>query len=297
MRLVALIVLALAGAAQAADWNGTVPASVTADPPRDADHPAASSELLIPSHGSELNALIYMAARAGPHPTVILLHGIPGNEQNLDLAQAIRRSGWNVLTLHYRGSWGSQGKFSVGHSIEDGDSAIAFIRQPEIAAKYNIDTTRIVLGGHSMGGLVTAAHARHDPALLGAFLIDAWNAGRTGAGLAPLGKEELHKRAAENFNDFGHSLQGATPDSTAAELIPHKSDWNFQDWAPQLAKRPLLVIGASHANGEENHKLAAAVASAGGTVEDYTLDSDHSFQDHRIALESIVVTWLNSLTR
>jgi len=34
---------------------------------------------------------------------VILFHGLPGNEQNLDLAQAIRRANWNVLTLHYRG--------------------------------------------------------------------------------------------------------------------------------------------------------------------------------------------------
>lgn len=295
MKLVALIVLALAGAAQAADWNGAVPASVTADPARDADHPAASSQVLISSNGSELNALIYMAAGAGPHPTVILLHGIPGNEQNLDLAQAIRRSGWNVLTMHYRGSWGSQGKFSVGHSIEDGDSAVAFIRRPEIAAKYKIDTSRIVLGGHSMGGLVTAAHTRHDPALLGAFLIDAWNAGGDGAEFAALGKDKLHEAALKEFDDFGHTLQGATPDGTAAELIAHKGDWNYQDWAPQLTRRPLLVIGAAHANGEENHKLAAAVAAAGGKVEDYTLDSDHSFQDHRIALESIVVTWLNGL--
>jgi hypothetical protein len=45
-----------------------------------------------------------------------------------------------------------------------------------------------------------------------------------------------------------------------------------------------------------NH-LATAVAAAGGKVEDNTLDSDHSFQDHRIMLESIVVTWLNDSTR
>jgi hypothetical protein len=107
MRLVALVLLALASVAQATEWNGPVPAAVTTDPPRDAEHPAHSAELLIPSDKSELNALIYMAAGAGAHPTVILLHGFPGNEQNLDLAQAIRRAGWNVLTLHYRGAWGS----------------------------------------------------------------------------------------------------------------------------------------------------------------------------------------------
>ena len=297
MKLVALTLLAIAGMAQAADWNGAVPASVITDPARDAAHPASSSELLIPSNGSELNALIYRAAGAGPHPTVVLLHGIPGNEQNLDLAQAIRRAGWNVLTLHYRGSWGSQGTFSVTHSIEDGDAVLAYVRQPEVAAKFGIDRDRLVMGGHSMGGLVTAAHTRHDPALLGSFLIDAWNAGALGTRLAAFGKDALHNEAEKHFDDFGHSLQGADPDSTAAELIAHKDDWNYVNWAPQLTGRPLLVIGAAHSGGEQNHALAAAVAKAGGKVQDYTLDSDHSFQDHRIALESIIVTWLNGLAR
>jgi pimeloyl-ACP methyl ester carboxylesterase len=297
MRLVVLILLALAGVARAADWSGAVPSAVTADPPRDPAHPARSSQVLIPSGGTEMNGLIYIAAGAGPHPTVILLHGFPGNEQNLDLAQAIRRAGWNVLTLHYRGSWGSPGTFSIAHAIEDGDAAVTFLRRPEVAASYQVDRERLVLGGHSMGGFVSAAHARHDPALLGTFLIDAWNTGADGVKFAALGKQARHAEALKQIDDLGHSLQGADEDSTVAELIAHKADWNFQNWAPQLTARPLLVVGAAYANGAENHRLAAAVAAAGGKVEDYTLDSDHSFQDHRIALESIVVTWLNGLAR
>jgi len=148
-----------------------------------------------------------------------------------------------------------------------------------------------------MGGFVSAAHARHDPALLGVFLIDAWNTGVDGAKLAALSPEERHKQALRDIDDLGHSLQGADEDSTAAELVAHKSDWNYVDWAPQLTARPLLVIGAAHGFGEQNRRLAAAVAAAGGKVEDYTLETDHSFQDHRIALESIVVAWLNGLAR
>ena len=100
-----------------------------------------------------MNGLFYLAGGLGPHPTIVLLHGFPGNEQNLDLAQAIRRAGWNVLTMHYRGSWGSPGVFSIAHVLEDVDAAVAFVREPEVATKYGIDTRRIVLGGHSMGGL------------------------------------------------------------------------------------------------------------------------------------------------
>ena len=72
----------------------------------------------LPSHGAKLNALAYVAAGGGPHPVVIILHGFPGNEKNLDLAQTIRRAGWDVLYFDYRGSWGSPGDFSFTPSIE-----------------------------------------------------------------------------------------------------------------------------------------------------------------------------------
>jgi poly(3-hydroxybutyrate) depolymerase len=88
-----------------------VPVAVVADPPADRAAPAHMIAFQLPSEGAMLNAVIYVAAGKGPHPTLLLLHGFPGNEQNLDLAQAARRAGWNVLTLHYRGSWGSPGPF------------------------------------------------------------------------------------------------------------------------------------------------------------------------------------------
>ena len=75
-------------------------------------NPASMQSFQIPSHGALLNAFVYVAAGAGPHPVVVLLHGFPGNERNLDLAQDIRRAGWDVLYFDYRGSWGSPGDFS-----------------------------------------------------------------------------------------------------------------------------------------------------------------------------------------
>ena len=56
-----------------------------------------------------------------------------------------------------------RGNFSISHVLEDADAALAFVRRPDIAEKFAIDTKRIVVGGHSMGGFASAAHARHDP--------------------------------------------------------------------------------------------------------------------------------------
>src|SRR5216110_767038 len=71
-----------------------------------ADSPAGFIELQIPSAGSLLQGFMYKANGSKPHPTLILLHGYPGNERNLDLAQTVRAHGWNVVYFNYRGSWG-----------------------------------------------------------------------------------------------------------------------------------------------------------------------------------------------
>src|ERR1017187_4816274 len=101
--------------------------------------PASMETLQTPSHGALLNAFVYVAAGAGPHPAVILLHGFPGNERNLDLAQDIRRAGWDVLYFDYRGSWGSPGAFSFSHAIEDTAAAITLMRDPEMTWLFRLD--------------------------------------------------------------------------------------------------------------------------------------------------------------
>jgi len=288
-------ILAFCGASAADDLSTAIPAAVISDPAPDPAHPPRSAQVLIPSQGVGMNALFYLAGGAGPHPTFVLLHGFPGNEQNLDLAQAIRRAGWNVLTLHYRGSWGSPGTFSIAHVLEDTAAAVAFVRRPDIAEQFGIDTRRIVLGGHSMGGFASAAHARTDEHLLGVVLLDAWNVGATADEFSKVSGAARAALAAKDFDDLGNSLQGATASSTADELVAHRAEWNFMSWAKALTRRPLLVVGASKAGGEENRQLAEAVTRAGGAVTAVTLTSDHSFQDHRIALAAEVVEWLQRL--
>ena len=125
--------------------------------------PAAMQQMLLPSHGSTLMGVFYLAAGAGPHPTAILFHGFPGFEQNLDLAQALRAHGWNVLAMHYRCSWGVKGDFSFTHAAEDADAQVQFLLDPANVAKYLVDPHRIVVIGHSMGGYIAASAAAHAP--------------------------------------------------------------------------------------------------------------------------------------
>ena len=79
------------------------PNAITNDPEPNSSAPTQNLETVMDSHGSRIMGVFLLASGTQPHPTVILLHGFPGYEQNIDLAQSLRRDGWNVLAMHYRG--------------------------------------------------------------------------------------------------------------------------------------------------------------------------------------------------
>jgi acetyl esterase/lipase len=151
--------------------------AIISDGAPDKANPAAMQSLQIPSRGALLNAFVYIAAGAGPHPIVLLLHGLPGNERNLDLAQSARRAGWDIVYFDYRGSWGSPGAFSFIHCIEDAQSALAFLRDPTVAAKFRADPKAIVLVGHSTGGFVPLQVGALDPNIKAIITISAVDLG------------------------------------------------------------------------------------------------------------------------
>src|SRR6516225_6030734 len=130
-----LLSLILAGSAAAQ----AVPRAVFEDPAPDATHPARMEVIHVPSGGVKINGVVYVASGPGPHPTFVLFHGLPGNEKNLDLAQAVRRAGWNAVTFNYRGSWGSPGAFRFAQNLEDADAVLAYLRDPANAAKLGVD--------------------------------------------------------------------------------------------------------------------------------------------------------------
>ena len=85
--------LSFANYIHAQDNAQQIPPAVISDPPPDPVHPATMAWPDIPSHGAKMYSVIYIAAGEGLHPTVLMLHGFPGNEKNLDLAYSMRRAG------------------------------------------------------------------------------------------------------------------------------------------------------------------------------------------------------------
>ncbi len=268
-----------------------VPKAVIADPPPDAKFPARMEVIHVPTGGVEINGVVYVASGPGPHPTFVFFHGLPGNEKNLDLAQAVRRAGWDAVTVNYRGSWGSPGDFRFAQNLEDAKATLAFIRAPDTAKKLSIDANRIAIGGHSMGGWVAAETLAHDAALLGAVLISAGDMG--GAGLQA---QEHRAQVVAAMNDDRETLAGVSGESMTDELTQHGKEWSFSALAPQLVHRHLLVLYGNDFVKDSSLELIKDIKAAGGkTVSSQYVVTDHSWSDHRIALESLVIRWLQSL--
>ena len=271
-------------------------APVTFDPPSDPTHPASLAAFVIPSFEGALNAVMYTAAGIGAHPTLLLLHGFPGNEQNLDLAQAARRAGWNVLTFHYRGSWGSPGAFSFAHCAEDAATALAYLRRPEVVAKYGIDPARIAVAGHSMGGMMAARIAADDAKVMGAFLIDPADFAAIGRSFADPKQRESF-RVSEVRGDMP-PLAGTSEEAIMSEVAHAGAALDLVATVPALAGRPLALIGAKRGIGFMAEAAATAARKAGAAhLEAETLVTDHSFSDMRIALSKRLVDWLTQFQR
>lgn len=252
----------------------------------------------IPSHGALMNALVYIAAGAGPHPAVILLHGFPGNERNLDLAQDMRRAGWDVLYFNYRGSWGTPGNFSITHGIEDSAAALAYLRQPIVAKQLRLDPARIVLIGHSMGGFMVVQAAAADPAIKAFATISAADWGGTFQQMLtthplPVALKELSLHLA---NEGMAPLHGCTPEGLAREIADHAGTWAMDTKVDVLKHRAALIVTSDDGLAKANEAFAADLRQAGDAhVATVHLPTDHAYSDQRIGLSKAVLEWLAGL--
>jgi pimeloyl-ACP methyl ester carboxylesterase len=270
-----------------------LPPAIFTDPAPDALHPAGEQAVQFVSHGALLNALIYYPPGAGVHPTVLLFHGLPGNEVNFDLAQTLRRAGFTVVTFHYTGSWGSGGRFTLAHGIDDAAALLAHIREPGIAESWGIDPSHILVIGHSYGGFVAAHLAAGEPAIQGVILLAPWDISFDERTWRPLATAARHQTAAKAFDDVDGRLTGATHATLEAEVMRDGATRDLAQLAPALKDRPLLLITCTVDDEDDQAAdfLAQMQRLEAPRFTSERMDTDHSFNSQRIALEALILRW------
>jgi hypothetical protein len=144
-----------------------------------------------------------------------------------------------------------------------------------------------------MGGWVSAETLAEDPGLIGGVAISAAD-----LGAMALGARQPRARAqiVAFLDDNRETLAGVTGESMADEGAAHAGEWTFAAVAPKLKDRRLLVLYSDDMVRGDDERLLADIKAAGGTrVQSAHVDTDHSWSDHRIELESLVINWLQSL--
>ena len=255
-----------------------------------------SFSLLIEGKRGNLFSMLSTPGGKGPHPAVVLSHGYPGNEQNMDLMQFLRALGFAVLTYHYSGSWGSDGDFSFRNCLEDANTVLDYLLCH--AADYAIDPHRIYAVGHSMGGFVTTHLLASRKELRGGVLIAPWDVARTYACAA---ESEDCRRNLDEVLSCGYGwLHGVTPEKFAAELSRDTDALRLDKLAPKLQNVPILCI-----SGEGDvvtppalHQIPLRDALTDGkSFRHVTLPGDHCFQAYRPLLWETVGEYLLELEK
>ena len=290
--LLAALGLAALGCAGASPFPHHDP--VTHDPASSVQPPPALVGTPVFSDAARMNGIVYVAGGQGPHPTAILLHGFPGEERNLDLAQAIRRAGWNVLFFHYRGAWGSEGSFSFGNAIQDVGAAVALAGSADFAAAHRADPGRIALVGHSMGGFLALVVGSE---LAEVDCIAALSPANMGlrAALSP----EAARAAAERLQRWTAPLRGTSGEALIAEIRANGERFDLVRRAAALASTPVLLVAGERDRvtpiPAHHVPLVAAFEAADATsLTTRRLNADHAYSSRRIALAREVVGWLGS---
>ncbi len=256
----------------------------------EAEWPPLMEEVSIPSHGELLTGTFYTAAGEGPHPTIVMLHAFPGYEKNLDLAQSLRRVGYNVLYFDYRGIWGGPAEFSVAGGYEDAASAIKFVVDSKNAGNLRIDRNRIILLGHSYGAVAALDVGATHPDV--ACVIS----------LAPedmtlmVGSVEEQQGLAR-YTDNLRVVSGYPGQTLIEDLLAHKEEWAMTTTVRSIGDKPYLIIGGaldSNFDATEVSRVVAAGEEAGASAitSNVIENADHSFSAKRVELTVAVATWL-----
>ena len=263
MRRLWIAALAVQGVAGAQSPSG--PTTIPTDSGmNDRRFPPTFQAIKLPTHGTMVNAVFYGAQGPELKPAIVFLHGFPGNERNLDLAQSLRRAGFHVLFFNYRGSWASGGAFSFAAARED-------------------------IGA-----------AADDPTIRCTIALMPWNLGRVGALLSDP-KADSRRFVASfrtNTDSISGPLRGTSSDALVREVVASKTSWDFAAFAPSLADRATLVVTSSRdetAPEFQRAGLDSAMAKLGARrYRSLAIDDDHTFSAHRLNVAKFVIDWIQT---
>ena len=229
------------------------------------------------SEGERLIGVAYLGRGEGRKPTVILLHGLPGLEKNIDIAYALREMGWNVLIPHYRGCWGSEGRYRFTGIPTDVKNMVTYAE-----SKPYVDKDKIFLVGHSLGAWATTIATAQDTRVKGGVAIAGGAHDESGPR-----RDYLDGLTRQGF------LKGLTLEEALEDWAKMRMELAPQDWVDKISPRPFLLVGGEKDATVSPKRIAALFDRAKDPKNMIIVEgADHVFTGRRRELVQIVTEWL-----
>jgi len=248
--------------------------------------------LSLPSGGKEpLFCRLYSPAGIGPFPTIVLFHGFPGKQLNIDWAVDLQKQGYNVLVTTYRGSWGSPGAFTFAHALEDAEAIMAEVMSEAFASTHHVDREAVTIVGHSMGGFVGLHAFAALPMIKSCVAISPFNFGLVGSLIHDYPEHEptllgVLERGAVFLN-------GSDAHALLFELKEHHETWNLLTLKEALAARDVLLV-TSETDETSVKSLHHDLLVDASNFEELVVETDHNYIQNRDATFASWTNWLNA---
>ena len=248
------------------------------------------------SDGISLATSLFMPPGPGPHPGLVLCHGMPAGPQqpaqqpdvgvsassggDLEyhaLAEWCAWEGFATVIFNFRGTGPSGGNFHHLGWAKDLDVVVSWLKE-----RQGMDTARIVLLGSSLGAAVAiyvAAH-RQDVAGLVSF-----------AGPAVMGPRTQPAESVERMRSMGIIRDPDFPPSLE-EWAQEGQRLSPVDWISSIAPRPLLLLHGDADDTVHPDSVYALFERAGEPKEfRLLLGVGHRFRQDETAIGS-ALEWL-----
>jgi uncharacterized protein len=247
--------------------------------------------------GSNISGIFFQAIAAKPTPTVILANGYPGREGDIfGLGSYLKNDGVNTYVFNYRGTWKSEGLFSITNAVNDVIKSIEFLKRIDISRKYNIDTTNITIIGYSFGGGIVLLSGKLYPPVTRIVSIAGTNLKITADKIAA---DTAYRRNHLQALKAGEKvIRGIMNGEEIHEwILAHKNEIDLLNTVDAISDKKILLIGGWDDNLspiEEN--LIPLYRSfqriKGSNCKIRLLETNHSFSNVLPELQQCILNWV-----
>jgi|GEM_PF-176517 len=261
-------------------------------------HEINSVPVEIVSDGATMQGRFFKADCQGMCPTLLLVPGWPGNPQDvLGMGTMLHANGINVAVFNPRGLHESEGTASFFGTLDDIGAVFEWLHDAEVVERFGVDTTAIVIGGHSFGGGTAITYAARDPRVRAVVSLAGTDHG------VFIREYQRNPSFAETVDNLLRSTQAPEgparfdQEAMLEELRENQDIFGLQENAAALSDRSILLIGGWEDTNTtvDDYMLPLYRALREAGAEDVTFlvyHDNHGFGQVRERVANDIRSWL-----